>query len=150
MAWTGLPKLPGVPSALAINDGNLNDTFVAGSRADGSLYIVKFNGSTYTDIDSGYFTQPSVLDQIQVLPLADYSTDDASIGPNRILLATGNFTTTESAPYSGVVYDGSAWKPYLLTTTLSGVPGRVRGVFHSMPVFIHQFGRFESILLSLC
>lgn len=125
--------IPG-PARIAVSDTNAtSQVFVAGMQ-DGasSSYLVKYNGSTATDLLSTQLGTGSQIYGLQFVPLARSRTASASanssLASDRSLLVLGNLNvvnTTDSTTTNCAVavYDGTTLTPYILAGDSSMTSG---------------------------
>jgi hypothetical protein len=118
--------LPGIPTLLTV-DNTPARVFVGGRNADGSPFIQHWDGSQFNDISKGLLPDSSVR-RINVVPLSTNTPESSVFGMSHALLASGNLNVDQQGRWSGAVFDGSAWVPYLRTSNVDGTPGEVWGM----------------------
>jgi hypothetical protein len=137
-SWSPLgngSSLPGPVTALAVNDGNASSIFAAGRSVDGSSsYLVAWDGREWTSQGSA-LGGSSVVSQLTMVPLQNEYQAQGVIEGDRLLLMSGNLVDTSFGDASLVLFDGHDFTPYLVSSTSSGQPGSVSGIFNSLANF---------------
>jgi hypothetical protein len=142
-AHPGASVLPGPVVAMS---SVINDEFwVSGIASNnGSTYIAKYSGNTFT-IASGLGASSDVR-SLQVIPTTASHDNTALIASNDVLLLTGTINLSNYGNASSVLFNGTTYTPYLITSLNDGGPGTIAGVFVSDP---RGFGIHSSRSLAL-
>lgn len=149
--WTipGSPSdLPGPATAVSADGNDDAKIFVAGTATlDSSPYLMLWNGSSWTSINSGGLEAGSGVQQLVFVPLASDHSANSVIETDRMLLVAGDLTIN-STSMSTALFDGKTWYPYLLATSALGSAGVVSQFFYENTSFNLASAR-ESPSLSL-
>ncbi|KAH9045084.1 cortical protein marker for cell polarity-domain-containing protein [Lactarius hengduanensis] len=144
-SWSTLgdgADLPGPVTAITVNDGNSSSIFAAGRSVDGSSsYLVTWNGHVWTSQGS-VFGGSSVVSQLTMVPLQNEHQARGAIEGDRMLLMSGNLVDTSFGQASSVLFDGQDFIPYIDSSTSSGDPGSVSGLFNSLANFSFAHRKF--------
>jgi hypothetical protein len=143
IAHPGASVLPGPVTAMSSVIGD--EFWVSGiATNNGSTYIAKYNGNTFV-IASG-LGQNSVVRSLQVIPTTASHDNTALIASNDVLLLTGTIDVPSYGNASSVLFNGTTYTPYLITSSNDGGAGTIAGVFVSDP---RGFGIHSSRSLAL-
>ncbi|KAK4057194.1 hypothetical protein OIO90_001689 [Microbotryomycetes sp. JL221] len=146
--WSNIGEatdIPGPATAISSDNGAINKLFVAGeSLADGSPYLMYWNGTTWTDINNGTLAQGSGVQQLVFVPMSTSHASNDVIESNRMLMVSGDLNIN-STSVSSALYDGSAWYPYLVSTAATGSAGVVSQFFFSVTNFNLAAARHLSV-----
>jgi hypothetical protein len=105
------------------------------SSVDGSSsYLATWNGHNWT-IQGSAFGGSSVVSQLTMVPLQNEYQAQGVIEGDRMLLMSGNLVNTSFGRASSVLFDGQDFIPYIVSSTASGDPGSVSGLFNSLANF---------------
>src|SRR5882762_11616651 len=105
------------------------------SSADGSSsYLATWNGHVWTS-QGPSFGGSSVVSQLAMVPLQNEYQARGVIEGDRMLLMSGNLVDMSFGPTSAVLFDGQDFIPYIISSTSSGDPGSVSGLFNSLANF---------------
>ena len=105
------------------------------SSVDGSSsYLATWNGHVWT-IQGSAFGGSSVVSQLTMVPLQNEYQPRGVIEGDRMLLMSGNLVDTSFGQASSVLFDGQNFIPYIVSSTASGDPGSVSGLFNSLANF---------------
>jgi hypothetical protein len=105
------------------------------SSVDGSSsYLVAWDGREWTSQGSA-LGGSSVVSQLTMVPLQNEYQAQGVIEGDRLLLMSGNLVDTSFGDASLVLFDGHDFTPYLVSSTSSGQPGSVSGIFNSLANF---------------
>ena len=105
------------------------------SSVDGnSSYLVTWNGRVWTSQGSA-FGGSSVVSQLAMVPLQNEHQALGVIEGDRMLLMSGSLVNTSFGQASSVLFDGQDFIPYIVSSTVSGNPGSVSGLFNSLANF---------------
>lgn len=135
--WTPLAggaAVPGPATAVSASGQNLQNVFLAGSAAS-TPYVVRWNGSEWSDVGSGALAS-GVVQQLSFVPLSEDHAENAVVEKDRVLMLSGSFGLANGVgSVSSALFDGATWQPFLVTASQSGGPGAVAGMFFSSRTF---------------
>lgn len=126
--------LPG-PALVAVSDTNTTSSiYIAGDSTSGAAYLAKWDGNATIDLSAGLSPGTNIY-ALQFLPLSKKSSSTNSImSSNRNLLVLGNLNLTGKGTFSGALFDGASFTPYLLSNTASGTPGSARALISEQQI----------------
>ena len=105
------------------------------SSVDGSSsYLATYDGRVWT-IQGSAFGGSSVVSQLTMVPLQNEYQPLGVIEGDRMLLMSGNLVNTSFGQASSILFDGQNFIPYIVSSTASGDPGSVSGLFNSLANF---------------
>ncbi|KAI0305506.1 cortical protein marker for cell polarity-domain-containing protein [Multifurca ochricompacta] len=138
VSWSTLGNgadLPGPVTAVTVNNGNASSIFAAGRSADGSAsFLASWNGHVWTSQGS-VFGGPSTISQLAMVPLQNEHQAQGIIERDRMLLMSGNIVDSSFGQASSVLFDGQTFIPFIASSSASGTPGSVSGLFNSLANF---------------
>ncbi|KAK9899042.1 hypothetical protein P389DRAFT_42803 [Cystobasidium minutum MCA 4210] len=155
--WNALPSegLPGPTLAISVDSDS--SIFVSGTSAsDSSSYLSRWDGNAWAPVvgsQANAQDQDSLqlggsdVQQLLLAPITSENDNDYFLKNDRVLMVSGQLNLARSGPASSAIFDGSAWYPYLLSTTASGAAGTIAGFFY--PANTIQFGRHQHLALGL-
>ncbi|KAI0070360.1 hypothetical protein K474DRAFT_1608840 [Panus rudis PR-1116 ss-1] len=127
--------LPGPVTAVEVNNGNSSSIFAAGKSVDGSSsYLSFWNGVSWTSIGSS-FASDTAVSQLIMVPLQNTHPANGIVEPDRMLMMSGSISDPSFGNASSVLFDGSQFIPYILSSSSSGTPGAVSSLVHSISQF---------------
>ena len=105
------------------------------SSVDGtSSYLAAWDGHVWTSQGSA-FGGSSLVSQLTLVPLQNEYQARGVIEGDRMLLMSGNLVDTSFGQASSILFDGQDFIPYIVSSTASGEPGSVSGLFNSLANF---------------
>jgi hypothetical protein len=105
------------------------------SSVDGSSsYLASWDGRVWTSQGS-VLGGSSVVSQLAMVPVQDEYQARGVIEGDRMLLMSGNLVDTSFRQASSILFDGQDFIPYIVSSTASGEPGLVSGLFNSLANF---------------
>lgn len=75
------------------------------------------------------------VSQLQMVPLSEDHDANSIIQKDRMLLVSGSLNGGSFGNASTALYDGKTFYPYITSTSQSGGPGLISGLFHSFTSF---------------
>ncbi|KAH8119371.1 cortical protein marker for cell polarity-domain-containing protein [Phellopilus nigrolimitatus] len=146
--WTAVGNssdLPGLVTALTVDDGNSSSIFAAGKSSDASSPFLAFwNGVSWTSIDSGFESATNIA-QLILVPLQDQHSANAMIEQDRMLLVSGSLVSSSFGNASSALFDGQTFFPYITTSTAQGSAGMVSSLFSSIQNFSFSQRHFLAV-----
>ncbi|RDA84198.1 hypothetical protein CP532_0252 [Ophiocordyceps camponoti-leonardi (nom. inval.)] len=131
-AWLSFPGAEGIPGPVQVmtpasSDGN--QVWIAGKSAqDASVFLMKFDGSTWKKARQGLPAQ-TVLRSLQVFTLTKSHGKTDMLDDKEGLMITGSMDLPGIGPVSAVLYNGTDFLPYTLTTHAGPGAGSVGKIF---------------------
>ena len=129
-AYTAASTLPGPITALAVANSQYNEFWAAGTAtSNGSAYLSKYSGNAWTSVsglDAG-----TTIRGLQVMSLTSNHARSDLVPADEILFLTGNLALPSFGNASAVLFNGTTYQPFILTSRADGTQGSVGGVFSS-------------------
>ncbi|KAK5632931.1 hypothetical protein RRF57_008645 [Xylaria bambusicola] len=128
-SFDGASGLPGPVNALTAADEKRDKIWAAGTRPDGTMYLMKYDGGW--ESASITLEPDSVITSLQMFSLTKEHDKSDLIDAKQALLLTGSITIPGFGTASGAIYNGTTLQPYVLTSgvnTTAG-PGSLSKVF---------------------
>lgn len=132
--FDGASSLPGPVSALAPANAAYNQFWVAGTRSsgNGSYFLSKYDGSKWTSVD-GLGSSTSIRG-LQVMSVTSNHDSSSLVDSDKILFITGSIDVNNYGSASAVLYNGTTFQPFVLTSTEStGVTSSLARMFVQNP-----------------
>ncbi|KAL1942645.1 hypothetical protein VTO73DRAFT_4885 [Trametes versicolor] len=124
--------LPGPVTAAEVNAGNINSIFAAGRTTDGtSPFLYFWNGQSWSSV-GGTLQGTTDVAQLTIVPLQNTHDGNSIIESDRVLMVSGTLTDSSFGNASAALFDGSTFTPFVVSTTESGTPGALAGLFRSI------------------
>ncbi|KAI1357516.1 cortical protein marker for cell polarity-domain-containing protein [Xylaria arbuscula] len=119
--FDGASNLPGPVNALTAADEKRDQIWAAGSRPDGTMYLMKYNeGWTSASIT---LESDTVITSLQMFSLTEEHEKSDLIDQNQALLLTGSIAIPGFGTASGAIYNGTTLQPYVLTSSMNTTMG---------------------------
>lgn len=137
LAWTSLGSanaLLGPVTAVSTDNGDVSKVFVAGTSLQDEPYLSFWNGSIWSDFNSGVIEHGSGVQQLVFVPTLSQHPTNSMVESDRVLLVSGSLKINETS-YASALYDGENWFPYLVASTETGSAGVVSSLFYSISNF---------------
>jgi hypothetical protein len=141
-----ITNIPGPVTSIAVNADTIDSIFISGTSANGgAAYVMKLKSdrkfqalsmlSEY--VPDIHLLTPAiaglgdntVIRNIQVLELQDGNDSNDFLDDNQVLLVMGSLNLPNFGNASAATFDGTSWKPLLLTTTADNRPGTIVSLF---------------------
>ena len=134
-------KIPGPVTAMALDSDTGETFFVTGNSTKGAPFLMKWNGVEWKDITPA-FGSGSTIRGIQVLTLNDKHDKNDFVQEYHILLVTGS-VALESGKYSGVLFNGLSWAPFLITSKSNNKHSSLAALFSQRQQSFTQAGKLS-------
>ncbi|BFZ62247.1 hypothetical protein YB2330_003334 [Saitoella coloradoensis] len=145
--------LPGPVTSFVFDPKTENVFYLAGENtSSGGAYLEKWDGTQFTDLGSD-LQSSSVIHTMRAVPLVGDSTSNGVLPSGYVLLIMGRLDLPNYGNVSAATFNGSAWQPYLISSTSDNVDGQIY-VFiqeksRAVPGAKHYMDRGFVILISL-
>ena len=130
--WNTYPGSDGIPGPVSLitpASSDADQIWVAGSSLkDGSVFLMKYDGKKWQTAQQ---TLPAGTDLrgIQVFSLSKSHGKTDILDKNEVLMLTGSIQVPGFGSASAAIYNGTAFQPYLLTTSSDSSLGSVAKMF---------------------
>ncbi|KFZ10761.1 hypothetical protein V502_07950 [Pseudogymnoascus sp. VKM F-4520 (FW-2644)] len=126
--FDGGAAIPGAVTAFTPASKDATQFWVSGVATNGSAFLMKYDGSKWSSI--GYtLGAKSEIRGIQILPLSEDHTSTDLVPSNHALLLTGSLNLPSFGNASAVLFNGTAFQPYALTSTSDKRSGSISKIF---------------------
>lgn len=130
--FAGASALPGPINALTPANSAYNQFWVAGTTtANGSAYLEKYNGTSWTSVPG--LGAGSTIRGLQILSLTQNHDSNNLVAANQVLLITGAINIPSFGNASAVLFNGTDFQPFLLTNSADSGQGSVSRMFVQNP-----------------
>lgn len=120
--FTGAGTLPGPVTALAPANTQYNEFWVAGTAtSNNSAFLSKYDGSNWVGV--GGLGSGTTIRGLQILALTKNHDSTDLIDSDEVLLLTGNINVPSFGNASAVLYNGTDFTPFILTSTTGSSGG---------------------------
>ncbi|KAI1428324.1 cortical protein marker for cell polarity-domain-containing protein [Xylaria sp. FL1777] len=119
--FDGASDLPGPVDALTAADEERDKVWAAGTRPDGTMYLMKYDGGWASA--SITLDPKTVITSLQMFSLTKEHAKSDLIDQDQALLLTGSIAIPGFGTASGAIYNGTTLQPYILTSSLNTTMG---------------------------
>lgn len=142
--WTPLDDaataVPGPVTALTAANDDVSQFWVAGKSANGSAFLMKYDGSKFQTIeDNGMLGDQTIIQGLSMLSLNDDHDKNDLVPQGMVLLVTGSLNLPNFGNASAALFDGTSFAPFILATSGSG-PGSLSQLFSEKTVDFKSSG----------
>ncbi|KAK5124190.1 hypothetical protein LTR85_001893 [Meristemomyces frigidus] len=130
--YTGASTLPGPITAFAPANTKYDQFWAAGTAtSNGSAYLSKYNDNVWTSVSG--LGAGTTIRGLQVVALTS-DHDNSDLLPNDdVLMITGNINIPSFGNVSAVLFNGTTFEPFILTSRTDGSQGTISQMFVSRP-----------------
>lgn len=129
----GTDAIPGPVDILSLGSSDGSQLWISGTAANGSLYLMKYDGKAWTDAFGASGTSlgsGTNIRSLQVFSLTSNHDSTALLDDSQILMLTGTIVIPGFGTTSAAVFDGKTFVPYALTSTSSNdISGSIASIF---------------------
>jgi Cortical protein marker for cell polarity len=143
--WTTIstPEIPGPVTAFAPATLDASKWWAAGKNTDGSVFLVQYDGKNYHPIKDA-FDAGTTIRGLQVIGLTQKHDQTDVLDPDQSLLLTGQIDLRNFSNASAVLYNGTTFTPFILSSTADGSPGSLSQLFSSNVNHLRGGGKSNS------
>lgn len=145
LSWTAAVEasaIPGPVSALTAANSDASQLWVAGTASNGSAFLMKFDGTNWTSVGNS-FGSGSNIRGLQVLPLSKNHASSSLVSASQTLMITGSLNLPGFGNASSVLFNGTTFQPFALTSSASNNGGSLSQVFTQRQNFFKTPGKFH-------
>lgn len=130
--WTPLsfPEIPGPITAFTHRTMDVSRWFAAGKDGNDNVYIGHYDGQRYHALTAAFNPHTNIRG-LQVLGLSEKHAATADLENDQSLLITGQLDLVDFGNVSAVLYNGTAFTPFILASNSDGGAGSLSGLFSS-------------------
>ncbi|PBP27057.1 cellular morphogenesis protein [Diplocarpon rosae] len=138
-AATGASSIPGPVAALTAANSDASELWVAGTASNGSTFLMRFDGTTWLSVGDRFGSGTNIRG-LQVLPLSkDHEASDF-LSHNQDLMITGSINLPGFGNASAVLFNGTTFQPFALTSSASNTSGSLSQIFSQRQNFFKKAG----------
>jgi hypothetical protein len=143
--WNTYPaaeQLPGPVTVLTAGTSDGGQIWAAGtSSQDGSVYLMKSDGSTWQRADQSALQPGTDIRGLQIFSLTSSHDSSPLLNQDEALLLTGSIILSDFGSASAVLFNGTSFTPFALTTSENpDKPGSISRVFSEKGDFFAKSG----------
>ncbi|KAI7655627.1 hypothetical protein KC319_g9951, partial [Hortaea werneckii] len=128
--YTGASGLPGPISAMTPANSDYNQFWAAGTASNnGSTYLAKYKNDEWTSVSG--LGDNSLIRGLQVIGVTSNHDSSALLPNNEVLLITGSIHVPATGNASAVLFNGTSYTPFILTSRQDGSQGSISSIFVS-------------------
>jgi hypothetical protein len=130
-AWSpfnGASAIPGPVNAMTPATSDDSQLWVAGTATNGSSFLMKYDGSNWNSVGS-VLGASSTIRGLQVLSLTQNHDSTNLVPSSQILMLTGSLNVPGFGNASAVLFNGTTFQPYALTSSGSNGAGSISQIF---------------------
>ncbi|KAI1143504.1 cortical protein marker for cell polarity-domain-containing protein [Hypoxylon sp. FL0543] len=131
--------LPGPVSALTAANSERNQVWVAGTQANGSTYLMKYDGSSWKTAGVA-LDESTVVSSLQMFTITGSHDSSDLIASNQVLLITGSIGIPGFGTASSAIFNGTTIRPYALTSNADSTTGSISRIFVQKENFFTSSG----------
>ncbi|KAH7416928.1 cortical protein marker for cell polarity-domain-containing protein [Cadophora sp. MPI-SDFR-AT-0126] len=141
-SWTAAIRasaIPGPVTALTAANSDASQLWVAGIAANGSTFLMKFDGTTWNSVGDA-LGSGTKIHGLQVLPLTENHDSSDMLSANQALMITGSLNLPGFGNASAVLFNGTTFQPFALTSSSSNTGGSISQIFSQRQNFFNTPG----------
>jgi hypothetical protein len=127
-AFNGANQIPGPVTALTAANSGASELWVAGTATNGSAFLMKYDSGTWNSVGDTLGSGTNIRG-LQVMPLTKSHASSSLISESETLMITGALNIPSFGNASSVVFNGTTFQPFALTSTISNTGGSLSQVF---------------------
>jgi hypothetical protein len=142
--WTagvGANAIPGPVTALAAANSDASQLWVAGTATNGSAFLMKFDGTNWNSVGDTLGSGTNIRG-LQVLSLSKNHASSSLVSASQTLMITGSLNLPGFGNASAVLFNGTSFQPFALTTTAANTGGSLSQIFSQNQNFFSTPGMF--------
>ena len=120
-------SVPGPVTALSPATNDASQFWVAGKNANGSAFLLKYDGSSFTSVGYDLGTQ-TVIRGLSMFQLSQKHDSNKLVDSGMVLLVTGQLNLPNFGNASAALFNGTNFTPFLLSTS-GNSPGSLSQLF---------------------
>jgi len=117
--YPGSDQLPGPVDIIAAGASDNSKIWVSGTASNGTVYLMKSDGSSWSAVGQT-LEAGTVIRGLQIFSLTSSHDSSSTVDSNQVLMLTGSIISPEFGSASAVLFNGTTFRPYALTTNDGG------------------------------
>lgn len=139
-ATTGASAIPGPVDVITPANSDMSQLWVAGTANNGSAFLMKSHGTEWKSVGD-VFGSGTIIRGLQVLPLTKNHDSSDFISASQNLMITGALNLPGSGNASAVLFNGTTFLPFALTTNAANSGGSISQIFSQRQNFFNKAGK---------
>jgi hypothetical protein len=135
--YPGADKLPGPVSAMTLASNDGSQVWASGADGDG-VFLSKYDGGRWLSAPAP--AKGTVVHSLQVFSLTEEHANSDLLDRKQALMLTGHIVLSDTMTASAVLFNGTAYVPYALTSGGAGAQGTISKVFTQTENFFTSDG----------
>ncbi|KAK4954513.1 hypothetical protein LTR10_007944 [Elasticomyces elasticus] len=123
-------ELPGPINVMAPANNQYDQFWASGLASNGSTYLAKYAGNTWTGVTLG---EGTTIRGLQVMALTANHDSTDLVPANYALMVMGGINVPSYGNASAALFNGTTFEPFILTGTQNGGQGSIGQMFVSNP-----------------
>ncbi|RAL07238.1 putative cellular morphogenesis protein (Rax2) [Aspergillus homomorphus CBS 101889] len=157
-SWTAFPgasssEIPGTVTAFTPANSAVSKFWLGGTYNNGSNYLAAHDGSGFQFVRN-VFDKGTTIRGLEILPLSKNHDAVSTLNNDQALLVTGHLVIPDFGNASAAIFNGTAVKPFILSTKSNGEAGSMSQVFFENKNPFTSGGKHLSngivVLISFC
>ncbi|KAI4722788.1 hypothetical protein E4T48_00995 [Aureobasidium sp. EXF-10727] len=124
-------NLPGTVTSMTPANPNYDAWWVAGTANNGSSFLQKYDGTNWHSVTG--LGSATTIRGLQIVSLTQKHQLSDLVPSNEVLLLTGSIELPDNGNASAVLFNGTTFQPFVLTTSENGGQGSLSGMFVQNP-----------------
>ncbi|RDL34508.1 Uncharacterized protein BP5553_07636 [Venustampulla echinocandica] len=129
--WTvanGADTIPGPVVAMAAANSDASEYWVAGTATNGSSFLMKYDGTTWDSVGNTLGSGTNIRG-LEVLSLTTKHESSSLLSASQSLLVTGSLNLPGFGNASAVLFNGTTFQPFALTSSASNTGSSISHLF---------------------
>ena len=139
----GADAISGPVTAIAAANSDVSELWVSGNAENGSAFLMKYDGSTWRSVGD-VLGSGTIIRGLQVLPLTKTHASSPLVSAGQTLMLTGAINVPGYGNASAVLFNGTTFEPYVLTTTSANIGGSLSQLFSQEQNFFQSTRKSSS------
>ncbi len=142
----GASAIPGPVTALTAANSDVSQLWVAGTATNGSAFLMLFDGTNWNSVGDVFGTGTDIRG-LQILSLSKNHASSTLISASQTLMLTGSLNLPGFGNASAVLFNGTTFQPFALTTTADNTGGSLSQIFSQNQNFFATPGEFHDCMM---
>ncbi|KAK3939146.1 cortical protein marker for cell polarity-domain-containing protein [Diplogelasinospora grovesii] len=127
-SYPGSDQLPGPVDVITAGTSDGSQIWVSGTASNGSVYLMKYDGSTWQSAGDTLRAGTQIRG-LQIFSLTSSHDSTPLVNSNEIVMLTGSIVLPTFGSASAVLFNGTTFTPYALTTNSGNTAGSIAHIF---------------------
>lgn len=124
----GANAIPGTITALVAANSDASQLWVGGTAINGSAFLMKYDGTIWNSVGNA-FGSGTKIRGLQIMSLTTNHAASALVSASQTLMITGSINVPGFGNASSVLFNGTTFQPFALTTTATNTGGSLSQIF---------------------